>query len=909
VLTHGTKLGPYEILSPLGAGGMGEVYRALDTKLGRHVALKILPREMAGDPQRMARFQREAQVLASLNHPNIASIYGLEESGATRALVMELVEGPTLAELLERTKIEIRNSKIGPSFDPLVIAKQIAEALEYAHEKGIVHRDLKPANIKITPEGVVKILDFGLAKALDPGMESVVGAQGLAPLQHSPTLSIAATQAGMILGTAAYMSPEQAKGKAVDRRADIWAFGCLLYEMLTGKQAFEGETVSDVLAAVIMKDPDWNALPASTPAAIRKLLRRCLERDPKRRLQAIGEARVVIEGPEDDTAPKEPAVTAPIADANWRHAWLWGIAGVLLGVLITAVILEVLSPQALPRRVQRLSIDLPPALSISNPVYPQIALSPDGTDLVFSAKQGDKTQLYQRHMGEFEAKPIEGTDGGVAPFFSPDGASLAFLDASISPVALRKISLTGGPVQSFCTKFDNGPGSWSPDGTLFLSNSHFQGLARVAGAGGDCQDLTTPDQNQGEVYHGTPQVLPGGQSLLFNIFRGFNADQTSIAVLSLKTGKWQTLLHEGTYPHYVPGGYLVYARADSLMAVPFDLSSLKLSGSPVPVLEGVMTSAQSGTAQFNFSPDGTLAYIAGNAAEASRKVMLVDRNGKSQVLTQNEGAYEDLALSPDGRRIALTIEAAAWNVWIYDIPRATLTRFTFENDNRDPIWSRDGKRVAYTSFRNGKYVLYRKPVDGSGPEEQLLTSLDWVTASSFSPDGKELAYNVVAADTANDIWILPLEGDKKPRPFLRTRFNEGFPAFSPDGHWLAYESDESGRSEIYVQQYPGPGGKWQISNEGGGRPIWSRDGHELFYRNGKKLMAVPIETKPSFAPGTPHLISEGDYLVTGHYYDVMPDARQFLFIKEMEQPHGPTQINVVLNWFDELKRLTAAQKQ
>jgi serine/threonine-protein kinase len=877
-------------------GGMGEVYRARDTKLGREVALKVVPEAFAQDAQRMTRFQREAQVLASLNHPNIAAIYGLEESGGVRALVMELVEGPTLADRLERGAL--------PLEDALSVARQIAEALEAAHEEGITHRDLKPANVKVTHDGMVKVLDFGLAKAADdsavPGDPS-----------SSPTLTAAATQAGLIMGTAAYMAPEQARGHAVDRRADIWSFGAVLFEMLSSRRAFEGETTSDVLASVLKSDPDWKALPASTPPAIVRLLHRCLTRDRKERLQAIGEARVVLESPEGIAAADSSAATLPSPRASWRHAAQWGMAGIVLGVLIAGVILKVLTPKAQPHRVRHLSVALPAGVSISDPFFPELALSPDGTDLVFSGKQGDKIQLYQRRLDEIEAKPIAGTEGGAGPFFSPDGASVAFMDETFSGAtpAMKKVSLADGRVQSLCTTYQNFTGDWSPDGTIFYSTSHLQGLARVSSTGGNCQDLTTPDRSKGEFTHGLPQVLPSGDSILFTILRGFTTDQAAVAVLSLKTGKWQTVLYNGTNPHYVPGGYLVYAHEGSMMAAPFDLSSLKLTGSPVPVLDDLMTNSEGGAAQFTFARDGMMAYVAGNEAEASRKVVLVDREGKSQVLTQNEGAYEDLDLSPDGRRIAMTIQGAAWHVWIYDIPRGTLTRLTFENDNRDPFWSSDGKHVVYTSYRNGKCGLYWKLADGSGQEEQLLSNADPVTASSFSPDGKELAYFATSEETGSDIWILPLEGDRKPQPFLRTKFNEWFPVFSPDGHWIAYGSDESGRAEIYVRPFPGPGGETQVSTEGGDRAVWSRDGRELFYRNGSKLIAVPIELKPSFKPGTPRLLWEGNYLVTGHYFDVMPGAKQFLFIKEVERPHTATGINVVLNWFDELKHLMAAQKQ
>jgi len=898
-LNSGERLGPYEIVGAIGAGGMGEVYRARDTKLGREVALKVLPAGFAADAERLGRFEREAKVLASLNHPNIASIYGFEDSGSTRALVMELVEGPTLTDRIKAGAI--------PLDEALPIAKQIAEGLEYAHERGIVHRDLKPANVKLTANDAVKILDFGLAKALE-------GDPGQVDISSSPTISRMATQAGIILGTAAYMSPEQAKGKSVDRRTDIWSFGCVLYEMLTGQMPFSGETVTDTLAAVIRAEPEWSRLPAETPPAIRNLLARCLKKDPKQRLRDIGEARIVIEeaisgaGAIYESLLPETSVSQRLP---LQRALPWSIAGVLAAALVAVTVFALLGAKPQPQHVRHLTVDLPPGLTISSTQFPEIALSPDGTDLVFSGQQGGKTQLYQRRLDDFTATAIAGTEGGISPFFSPDGRSVAFVigTTSAGTPELRKISLAGGPVQTLCTGYDNYPGSWSTNGNIYFSNTHFNGLMQVPGSGGNCQDLTKPDASQGEEAHLLPQVLPSGESVLFTISRGFGTSGSSVAALSLKTGKWQVLIRDGTSPHYAPGGYLIYSQNGFLMAAPFDATSLNVSGSPVPVFENVLTNPSSGVAQLSMSNDGTLAYIAGSEGEPNRQIMLVDRSGKSQVLTKSNAAYEDLDLSPDGHEIAMTVEGPTWGIWTYDIPRGILSRFTFGNDNRDPFWSPDGKHIAYTSLRNGKYGVYWKPANGSGSEELLSSSPDWITISSFSPDGEEIAINEEAPDTGFDIMILPLDGKGKLRPFLRTRFNEEFAQFSPDGHWLAYQSDESGRNEVYVQPYPGPVGKWQISNDGGSRPEWSRDGRELFYLNGDKLMAVPIQIRPAFTPGTPHMLWEGNYFPSGHYYDVMPGAKQFLFIKQIEQPQASEQISVILNWFDELKRIVAAQKQ
>ena len=891
-LASGTKIGSYEIGPLLGAGGMGEVYRSRDSKLGREVALKVLPSTLAADADRLGRFSREAKVLAALNHPNIAAIYGLEDSGAKHALVMELVEGPTLAERIKLGPI--------PSEEALPFAKQICEALEYAHERGIVHRDLKPANIKVTPEGNVKLLDFGLAKALE-------GELTPADVSSSPTMSRLATKAGMILGTAAYMSPEQARGKTADRRSDIWAFGCVLFEMLTGHMAFGGETVSDVLAAVIKEQPDWTQLPPPTSTRIRVLIQRCLQKDPRQRLQAIGDARIVIEevlsGAPDPISRVQQQIDQQTS--AWRRFLPWIGAGMALGALAAVAIFLAASPKVLVPAIRRLTVAMPAPTPQSSSFYPDLALSSDGTQLVYSALQNGKTQLYLRPLDQFEAKPIPGTDGGANPFFSPEGGWLAF----IADAKLKKVALAGGPVQTLCNSGGYTSGSWASDGSIFFQGP-ILGVARVSASGGDCKDLTRPDTSRGEVLHGLPEALPDGESLLFSMSLGFSSGQGSVATLSLKTGKWQTIIPAGTNARYVPGGYVVYAQSGALLAVPFDLAHLKVTGSPVPILDGVMTNPANGVAEFTLSRDGTLAYIPGSGAEIGRKVMLVNADGTSKVLTQNEGGYEDLDLSPDGKRLALTVEGPTWNIWIYDISRSTLTRFTFENDNRDPYWTPDGKRVVYTSFRDGKYGLYWKPADGSAPEEQLVSSANWVCASSFSPDGKELAYFESTPANGYDIRILPLAGERKPRPFLSTHFNEFFSEFSPDGHWLAYESDETGRSEIYVQQYPGPGGKWQISNEGGNRPVWAHDGRTLFYQNGNKLMRVPIDTKAGFAAGTAQQMFQTDFLASGHDFDVMPDGKQFVFIKEMQPARAATQINVVLNWFEELKqRMNAANKR
>jgi serine/threonine-protein kinase len=953
-LRAGTKLGPYEILAPLGVGGMGEVYRARDTKLGREVALKVLPAAMAHDVERMARFQREAQVLASLNHPNIAAIYGLEEWNGNCALVMELVEGPTLAALLENRNAKIGTRKSGSSLptnfesrfsplDLLGIAKQIAEAFEYAHERGIVHRDLKPANIKVTAEGVVKILDFGLAKALDtavaavsdrrPGEDAQSGS-----LQNSPTLSIAATQAGVILGTAGYMSPEQAKGKAVDRRADIWAFGCVLYEMLSGRKVFEGETTTDVLAAVVRAEPEWNALPATTPVTIQRLLRRCLIKDAKQRLRDIGEARIVIEETlagdvgADGIRPAEgergstslmarlrsPSLSEVEGTAlslskgrsplrSWRRFLPWALAAVSTFVLAVLTIRNAMRPPqpAIPNTT-RVTVLLPETDHLALGLTPALAMSPDGMRLVYAANRGGSTQLYLRSLDRFEATPIPGTEGAGSPFFSPDGQSLGFSAEG----KLKKVSLGGGAPLTICSVTASRGATWGPNDTIIYTPSNaISGLFQVSAAGGTPKPLTVPDRTKGEYGHRWPEILPGGKAVLFTVWTGVSLDEARIAVLSLDTGKQRLLVEGGTYARYAPSGHLVYVRAGELLAVPFDLERLEVTGPPVSILQGVSMRPLTGAAEFAFSANGSFAYVPGGPRGGERALLWVDRKGAAQPLPAPPRGYTTPRLSPDGQRVALGIEDLNAGLWLYDLPRGTLSRLIKSAVFPYPVWTPDGQRL--TLRVNPDSNLYWMPTDGSGAAERLTTSENAQYPGSWSPDGQVLAFTELDPTTGFDIWLLSLEGDRKPKPFLRTASNEFGPVFSPDGRWLAYVSDESGRPEIYVQPFSGPGAKWQISTEGGTEPTWARNGRELFYRNGDKLMMAAVETKPVFSAAKPILLFEGHYeigLSGVEDYDVAPDGQRFLMIKTVAQEAPPTHVNVVLNWSDELRRLAPVGK-
>jgi serine/threonine-protein kinase len=871
----GQTIAHYKVTAKLGAGGMGEVYRATDTKLGRDVALKVLPERFAQDAQRMARFEREAQVLASLNHPNIAAIHGLEEGEGMRALVMELVEGPTLAERIAQGPI--------PLEETLPIAKQIAEGLEYAHEHGVIHRDLKPSNIKVTPEGTVKVLDFGLAKALE-------GETPATDLSHSPTLTAMGTQAGVILGTAPYMSPEQARGKPVDKRADIWAFGCVLYEVMTGKRAFSGETVSDVLAGVLKSDPDWSTLPAETPPKIRALLHHCLVKDPKHRLHDIADARIEID--ETLTQPMEvpPAVFQRLTP--WRRRLPWAVAALLMGgVLLLLWRLNFLAPSSAEKLV-RFSIHLAPTDRLSFN-FPALAISPDGTRLAIVAQRGETTQLYLRRLDQLEAIPIAGSEDASIPFFSPDGQWVAFTAGN----KLKKVSVSGGSPLVICDT-DWGGGSWGPDGYIIFTASYAMGLWRVSAAGGSPEMLTTPDHSKGELGHWWPQILPGGKAVLFTIF-STPIEKARIVVQSVKPGAPRTLIEGASFARYVPTGHIVYVRGGTLLAAPFDLDRLEVTGPPVPVLEDMPFYLSNGNSQFSFSEDGTLVYAPASSLRSESMLAWVDRRGGMTRVTDSRRRYSEPRLSPDGQRLAVTVSTESRDIWVYDLSRGTFTRVTSGAASEfGAIWTPDGKRLIFTS-EQPVFDLYWKNADGSGPEEPLLTGKYDKELGSVSLDGKLVAFNENSPETRADLWLLPLEGDHKPKLLLRTHFWEGDPQFSPDGRWLAYISDQSGRHEVYVVPFPGAGERIQISTEGGREPVWRHDGRELFYRSGDKVMAVPIQTKPTFRAGRPQVLFRGDY---DPGYDVAPDGQRFLMIKTPPES-APRQINVVLNWFEELRRL------
>ena len=887
-LAAGTRLGPYEITGAIGAGGMGEVYQAHDSKLGRDVAIKVLPEAFAHDPDRLSRFQREAKMLAALNHPNIATIYGLEQSSGTSYLMMELVSGETLADRIKREGAV-------PVEEALKLAVQIAEALEAAHEKGIIHRDLKPANVKLTPEGKVKVLDFGLAKAF-------AGDVAESNPSQSPTLSVAATMQGVLLGTAAYMSPEQARGKAVDKRTDIWAFGCVLYELLTGKQAFAGDDITEILAAVVKTEPDWQALPAATPMQVRDLLRRCLQKDKTLRLQAAGDARIEIQ--EALAAPKDAGV--PKAELTYRSKLPWAVAAALalvLGVASWGWWRAIRSVEVPLRALMRLDVDLGPDVGLTSVVGPDTILSPDGTRLVYMSKG----RLFTRHLDQPKAVELVGTLGAVAPFFSPDSQWVAFFAQG----KLKKVSVEGGAAIDLSVAPFGVGGSWGEDGNIIVGLNGTGGLSRIPSAGGALTPVS--ELAGGESTHRWPQVLPGGKAVLFTASAPGGAfDGANIEVMSLADHHRKTLQRGGTYGRYLPSGHLVYINRGTLFAVPFDLNTLEVRGAPAPVLSEVAYSTTSGAALFDFSQTGTLIYRTGEGT-GQLIVQWLDASGKMQPLLAKAGPYLQLKLSPDGQRLALNTPE---DVWVYEWQRDTMTRLTFGGGLNDvPVWSPDGRYIAFEVRGSALGTIFWVRSDGAGKPQALLQSKNRQYPWSFSPDGKRLAFTEQSPETQRDIWTVPLETDSaglragKPEVFLQTPFDERNPSFSPDGRWLAYASDESGAFQVYVRAFPDKGGKWQISNDGGLYPTWSRIGRDLFFETpDNHIMVTTYQTKgDSFAADKPRVWSNTKLANVGlnGNYDLAPDGKRIAALMPGDTAQGQQVQNHVIflmNFFDELRR-------
>jgi serine/threonine protein kinase/Tol biopolymer transport system component len=915
----GSNLGHYLVVEQIGEGGMGEVYRAHDERLDRDVAVKVLPESVAQDEERLARFEREAKLLASLSHPNVATLHGLEEHEGQRFLVMELVEGESLASVHARGAI--------PVDETLPIALQIAEGLEAAHEQGIIHRDLKPANVMVSAEGKVKVLDFGLAKAFDPEGSGLQSPESLA---ESPTLTADLTRGGVLLGTAAYMSPEQARGKPVDKRADIWAFGCTLFEMLTGTRPFGGTSSTDVLAAIIKEEPEWDGLPAETPRSIRRLLRRCLTKGPRDRLHDIADARIELQSlPIGDQYETELAITAG-KKSGWR-TWLpWGVAAVLAVALIAAVVTESRSDGRLggSMDVVRTTIDLPPGTEFANivarrlwngPMRNELALSPDGRTLVFSVQNeggGSPAYLHRRPMDLIEAEVIPGTEGASSPFFSPDGRWVAFWAGG----ELKKVSLDGGlPItlaeyRDPTGSYPNMGGTWSPDGSIIIG-CHLAGLQRVGANGGQLVPLTVPDRAT-EYAHRLPQVLPGGRAVLFTVAYGYTGAGGHIEVVSLDTGERKTVVDSGLDGRFVPTGHLLFLQQGTLMAASFDLDRLELTGRPVPVLEGVVHAtnltagwANSGAGLLTVSDNGTLIFAPGDMApDPQRGFVWVDRNGRTQpVSALPEGSLGFPRVSPDGRWLAFGTGGLNRSVWVHDLARGTTTRLTNEGRAVLSSWTPDTERLVIGYSQGGVGNLHRLSYRGNEPLERLSSSEFLQQPGSWSPDGRYLAYVQWRHSEGTDIWLLDMES-RQAEPFLDTEYQYSYPDISPDGRWLVYGSDESGRDEVWVTSFPGRKQQMLVSNDGGIAPVWSPDGREIYYLSGNRLMVVEAIARPELTLGIPHTLIEVPRITSGPLrgYDITPDGTRFIFpIDEESEPITPPvrQLQVIINWFEELERL------
>ncbi|MGB8960039.1 MAG: protein kinase [Candidatus Aminicenantales bacterium] len=909
-LTKGSLVaGKYRIIDEIGRGGMGVVYRGEDTTLGREVAIKVLPENLTGDPERLARFEREAKILASLNQPNIATIFGFEEADGTRFLVMELVEGETLAERISRGPL--------PWEEARKVCLQIAEGVEAAHEKGIIHRDLKPSNVKLTPDGKVKVLDFGLAKAF---REETAASD----LSKSPTITEKMTEPGVILGTAAYMSPEQAKGRPVDKRTDIWAFGCILYECLTGKGAFQGPTVTETIAAILRSEPDWGSLPADTPVSVRAVLRRCFQKEPKERLRDIGDARFEIEAP---TGYSSESAAVP---RRFPLVWMATVSAIVLiaGIIIGRLLTRPSQP-ASPLSVVTSTIRLEPGHwlegmrgEMERPTRTAMTISNDGRFVVYSAIEENpgpqaKPRLYLRRMDQSEAKSIAGTEGGDDPFLSPDNRWVGFW----ADGKLKKVSVDGGVPITLCDLPAWFYGAnWGRDGIVF-ADKYDTGLSIVSAEGGKPEILTKLDPKREEYSHRLPSWLPNGKAVLFTVMRHEWDSQPCLALLRLDTHDWRVLLPDAADARYVPTGHLVFLRQGTLMAVRFDLARMEIVGQPVELVENVMQAFASssfightGAGQFGISDTGSLIYIAGGIVPATMDSLVwVDHKGSAQPVMASQSSLFAPRLSPDGQRIAYIDWGQECRLSVYDLGRGTNDRLTGEGRVYYTTWSPDGKRLLFSWHKSLRSNLYWQPSDGSSPMERLTTSEYDQRPGSWSLDGKTVA--LVEKPVAGGQWDIAMMDVPSGRvtPFLNSQFDEQCPEFSPDGRWIAYSSDESKREEVYVRPFPGPGVKYLVSSEGGREPVWARNGKQLFYRWGDQMWVVDVRTEGGFAASKPRLLFEKPGYSSGfpiRAYDLSPDDQRFLMVKEGQRKSTPvTEMTLVQNWFEELKRLAPTGKK
>jgi eukaryotic-like serine/threonine-protein kinase len=869
-LAFGTRLGVYEVIASIGEGGMGQVYRATDTTLGRQVAIKILPDAFAADPERLARFEREAKTLASLNHPHIAAIYGFEKSAGMHALVMELVEGDDLSQRIARGAI--------PLEEALPIARQIADALEAAHEQGIVHRDLKPANIKVRADGTVKVLDFGLAKGMEPAAGSSSN------LSRSPTLSMHATQAGIILGTAAYMAPEQARGKTVDKRADIWAFGVVLFEMLTGSQPFPGEDISHVLARVIERDPDWSALPPVLPPALEMYLRRCLVKDPRHRIRDIGDVRLALEGAFETTAkPDKP---------SWRDRIPW-IASAMMLLLVAgggALLTRFLRPPAVHDLRTTFAISPPDkAANISKPAF-----SPDGRNVLFLSSSEGHQYIFVRPLDSPVATRLAGTDAANFPFWSPDSRQIGFFSGG----KLKKIDAAGGLVQAICDAKVPAGGTWNRENIILFGEDSGGGIKRVPASGGSPTHVLQVNANEKETDVDFPSFLPDGRHFLYFSWNNVTA-AIGVAAIDGSDRKLVLKTDSGEPPvAYVAPGYLMFARLTTALAQRFDATKLELMGEPVSVMENVGETSGDRYSNFSVSATGDLVYLNGNGS--GRQLAWFGRDGKEIRSVGPAGSYYDIVLSPDEKKAAMQRVESVSDIWLMDLVRGVPSRFTFNRAPDNPTWSPDGSSIIFSSPDG----IYRRNSNGAESETLLAKVMGLDNGMDWSPDGKNVVFSTAGEKTGSDLWILPLSADAKPYPFIQSEFEEKEGFFSPDGRLIAYVSDESGRNEVYVQTFPRSGGKWQVSTSGGAQPHWRRDGKEMFYlAPDRTLMSVDVKSGAAFDVGTPKPLfsTRVSAYDAPNRYAVSADGQRFLVNSSAREVESQP-LTVVLNWAAQFKK-------
>jgi len=866
-VASGSRLGAYEILELIGEGGMGAVYRARDSRLERDVALKLVHPHLV-DAERAERFRREARVLAVLGHPNVASVYELDEAAGTAFIVMELVHGQTLADLLSAGPL--------PTSEVLRIASQVAAALEAVHDKGLIHRDLKPANIKLTADGVVKVLDFGLAKSIGVGDS----------LDSDLVTASLKTREGVIAGTVAYMSPEQARGHEIDRRCDIWAFGCVVYEMLTGRPAFGGRTTADTIAAVMGQQLDWDALPLDVPPALARVLRRCLQRDVKQRLRDMGDARLDIE--ETATAPALSKI--PRASSGVGLVAALGLAAGALALGALAALMIRAPSQAAPPPTAHFVVPLPAAAPLGGLDFPSAVISPDGTKLVHVASRGGQTQLFVRAMDEIEPAPIPGTANAVGPFFSPDSQWVAFF----ADGQLKKVALSGGAPLPLGDAPVGLGGSWGPGDIIVFAAGTGSGLSQVPAAGGAVQRLTTLDVAQGEFSHRWPQWLPDGETVLYTVGTSGSWSDALIVAQSLESGRRSTLVRGGTSPQYLADGSLLYAQNGRIMRVAFDAANLAVSGPAVAVLENVRQSAD-GAAHLSVSRSGIAVFVPGGSEAGQSRLVSVNKDGTSTPFAAMPAVYAYPRVSPNGRRLVVTMEALTRDLWVYDFTSGQTTQLTFDGSAAFPVWSPDAQQVAYSTTRVGVLNLFRTTSEQGGRSERIAASENQQFGGSWAPDGT-LAFSEQRPTTGRDILLLSPR-DRVARPLLDGPSDESSPRFSHDGRLLAYVSNETGRAEVYVTMLSGPRRARPVSSGGGEEPVWASGARELYFREGKRMMEVAIGADGQ-ALSQPRVLFEGDYAqgsMDAPNYDTMPDGR-FVMVLLAVQASGPS-LHVLVNWF------------